>query len=497
MKTPNEQLKRLISIALLSSSLLLSACSISSVDAADSLQIQTQEPMNSSGAEFSDAQFEQMLAPIALYPDSLLTHILIAATYPLEVVMASQFHSTNKQFSDEQLMKKAETMDWDPSVAALLAFPTVLEKLSNDLSWTQDLGDAFLENEVGLLGSIQSLRAQAYSVNSLSKMKNMSVTHEHNQIIIEPIQREVVYVPYYDPRVVYGHWRWHNYPPVYWAPFYGYTVHPHSYFHWNRGVRIRSNFFFSAFHWSNHRVVVIDHHHSRRYRHRSDITNSHTSKSWHHKPHHRRGVAYSNSHLKKRYKSHRPIKKHRKEHEKDLRRSTQKVVKHTKAKTEKHYTDKSKRVQNTNKHVKQKREENFAKRLRNSHEPVRKHQTIGGQKRVTEDGQHRFGNLSKKNSLQRDPVKNSIDQTSHKRYQTKKSQKLAKGSDSFNDYNRSKRVYKAPPNHLNNNKEHGKQGRNSEVIVKKTKVQALRKDGKASRVSLPKNRSLKMRTERR
>ena len=172
-------------------------------------------------------------------------------------------------------------------------------------------------------------------------------------------------------------------------------------------------------------------------------------------------------------------------------------MKHTKAKTEKHYTDKSKRVQNTSKHVKQTREENFAKRLRNSHEPVRKHQPIGGQKRVTEDGQRRFDNLLKKDSLQRDPVKSSIDQTSYRRHQTKKSQKLAKGSDSFNDYNPSKSVYKAPPSHLNNNKEHGKQGRNSKVVVKKAKVQALRKDGKASRVSLSKNRSLKMRAKRR
>ena len=497
MKTPNSQLKRLISISLLSSSLLVGACSISSVDAADSLQIQTQEPMNLSDAEFSDAQLEQMLAPIALYPDSLLTHILIAATYPLEVVMASQFHSNNKQLSDEQLMKKAETMDWDPSVVALLAFPTVLEKLSNDLIWTQDLGDAFLENEVGLLGSIQSLRAQAYSANSLSKMKNMSVTHEDNQIVIEPIQREIVYVPYYDPRVVYGRWRWHNYPPVYWAPFYGYTVHPHAYFHWNRGVHIRSNFFFSAFHWSNHRVVVIDHHHSRRYRHRSHITNSHTSKSWHHKPHHRRGVAYSNSYVKKRYNSQRLIKKHRKEHKKDLRRSTQKVVEHTKAKAEKHYTDKSKRVKNTNKHAKQKREENFAKRLRNRHEPIRKHQPIGGQKRKTEIGQRRVDNWLKKDSLQRDPVKNRIEPTSHRRLQTKKSQKLDKGSDSFNDYNRSKRAYKAPPGYVNSTKEHGKQGETSKIVIKKTKDQTLRKGGKASRISLSRDRSPRRREERR
>ncbi len=239
--------------------------------------------------QFSEAELEQMLAPIALYPDSLLTHILIAATYPLELVQANRLVNKNKLLPTAQLMEKAQKKDWDPSVTALLAFPNVLEKLSSDLSWTQDLGDAFLQDETQMLASIQSLRAQADEANSLADMENMSVTRVNKQIVIEPVQKEFVYVPYYDPRTVYGHWRWYNYPPVYWAPYPYYVGRPHGHFYWNSGVHISFNFFFSAFHWSNHRVVVIDHRHSHHYRHRGRIVTSHGSQKWHHKPHHRRG----------------------------------------------------------------------------------------------------------------------------------------------------------------------------------------------------------------
>ena len=258
-----------------------------------------------SSASLSQAELEQMLAPIALYPDSLLSHILIASTYPLEVVQAQRWLEDHPKLSVDQVMSRTEDKDWDPSVKALMAFPNVLQKMSEDLDWTQRLGEAFLANEAQVMDSIQSLRQQADKANSLANMDNMAITRANNQIIIEPARREVVYVPYYDPRVVYGTWRWGvAYPPVYWE-FGGYVGYPyrpsHSYFYWSPGIHISFNYFFSSFHWHSHRVVVVDHRHSHHYRPRERYSVSYGAQPWKHKPEHRRGVVYHNPVVKERY----------------------------------------------------------------------------------------------------------------------------------------------------------------------------------------------------
>ncbi|PIW63033.1 DUF3300 domain-containing protein [Shewanella sp. CG12_big_fil_rev_8_21_14_0_65_47_15] len=260
-----------------------------------------------SSASLGQAELEQMLAPIALYPDSLLSHILIASTYPLEVVQAQRWLEDHPKLSVDQVMSRTEDKDWDPSVKALMAFPNVLQKMSEDLDWTQRLGEAFLADEAQVMDGIQSLRQQADKANNLANMDNMAITRANNLIIIEPARREVVYVPYYDPRVVYGTWRWGvAYPPVYWE-FGGYVGYPYrpsnSYFYWSPGIHISFNYFFSSFHWHNHRVVVIDHHHSHHYRPRERYSVSYGAQPWKHKPEHRRGVVYHNPVVKQRYYS--------------------------------------------------------------------------------------------------------------------------------------------------------------------------------------------------
>ncbi|MDX2368802.1 MAG: DUF3300 domain-containing protein, partial [Colwellia sp.] len=135
---------------------------------------------------FSDAELAQMLAPIALYPDSLLTHILIASTYPIEIVEAHRWAKKNDNVNTEQKKQLLDAFDWDASVKALIPFERVLSRLSEDLSWTQELGDAFLQNESRLLLSIQALRKQAKLAGSLNKMDNMDVRYEDNNIIIAP-----------------------------------------------------------------------------------------------------------------------------------------------------------------------------------------------------------------------------------------------------------------------------------------------------------------------
>ncbi len=252
----------------------------------------------------SEAELAQTLAPIALYPDTLLTHILIASTYPIEVIEAERWLNKNSKLTAAQIEKKAEKKEWDASIKALLAFPRVITKLSEDLTWMQELGNAFLQDEARVLASIQSLRQQADQAGNLANMDNVTVIKEQRVIIIEPAQPEVIYVPYYDTRVVYGRWHWTHYPPIYWRNPNYYAAH-YGHFYWGHGVHISSHFYFSAFHWNN-RHVVVKHYNRPGYHSRKKIVSSHSAKRWNHQPKHRRGVAYSNGRLKHKYYGSRP-----------------------------------------------------------------------------------------------------------------------------------------------------------------------------------------------
>ncbi|MCE9678128.1 DUF3300 domain-containing protein [Shewanella sp. AS1] len=260
--------------------------------------------------QLSQAELAQLLAPIALYPDSLLSHILIASTYPLEVVQADRWRKQHASLSAAQAVNLAADQDWDPSVIALVGFETVLAKLSEDLTWTQKLGDAFLQDEASVLASIQTLRAEADAADSLSKMDNMRVSRVNNSIIIEPIQQQIVYVPVYDSRLVYGSWRWHQYPPVYWTYPVGMSVSYYGpgarLFFWHAGIHIGFNYYFSAFRWHERHIIVTHHRHTSHYRPYRKIVASHGAKRWAHKPQHRHGVAYSTHKVKQRYNSYRP-----------------------------------------------------------------------------------------------------------------------------------------------------------------------------------------------
>jgi len=270
--------------AFLVGTLLISAGYIANVSA------QEQTSYSAEQKEYTEAELAQLLAPIALYPDSLLTHILIASTYPLEVVDAERWRSGIGDLKPEEIESRSQDKNWDPSVKALLHFPTVLEKLSSELNWMQQLGDVFLEDEAAVLASIQSLRQKADDVGNLAQMDNVKIVREENVIIIEPARTEVVYVPYYDTRVVYGDWHWTHYPPVYWhfPRRYAYYNGP---YYWNSGVHISVGFYFSAFHWHK-RHIVINHHHNHWHHPRKKIVTSHHAKKWIHAPNHRRGVAY-------------------------------------------------------------------------------------------------------------------------------------------------------------------------------------------------------------
>ena len=268
-------------------------------------QSNSQEQTQPQEKSFSEAELAQMLAPIALYPDSLLTHVLIASTYPIEIVEAHRWLIKNDELNVEQATESVKNFAWDASVKALVPFKRILSRLSEDLTWTQQLGDAFLQDESRLLESIQVLRKQAEIAGNLEKMDNMDVSYEDSNIVIEPIEKEIVYVPYYDTRMVYGTWHSVSYPPVYWRPHHSVYVSRYNPFYFHSGVHISFNYFFSAFHWHNRHVVVVNSHHAKhRYyeqRPRRLIVNGGYAKRWAHKPEHRKGVAYRTKHTSSKY----------------------------------------------------------------------------------------------------------------------------------------------------------------------------------------------------
>lgn len=256
-------------------------------------------------SQISEAELAQMLAPIALYPDSLLTHILISSTYPIEVIKAQRWLENNPDLNAAQIAQAIESFDWDPSVKALVPFEQILNHLSEDLTWMQLLGDTFLEDETRVLESIQTLREKAKLAGNLSKMNNMEISYEDSNIIIEPIKKEVVYVPYYDTRMVYGTWHWSSYPPVYWRPSFHVSVNRHNPFYWHSGVHISFNYFFSTFQWNKRHVLVVNPYKSHHYRTRSAISSGGYAKRWVHQPIHRKGVAYRSKVAGQKYYSNR------------------------------------------------------------------------------------------------------------------------------------------------------------------------------------------------
>ena len=171
-------------------------------------------------------QLDQLLAPIALYPDNLLAQTLMASTYPLEVVEASRWADENKNLKGDQLKTAVDGQTWDESVKSLVATPSVLSMMSTKLSWTQKLGDAVLAQQPDVMDSVQRLRARAQASKKLetTKEQKVSVKTEQNKqvIVIEPAQPDTVYVPYYNPSVVYGAWPYAAYPPYYFPPAPGY-----------------------------------------------------------------------------------------------------------------------------------------------------------------------------------------------------------------------------------------------------------------------------------
>jgi hypothetical protein len=249
--------------------------------------------------KYNREELAQMLAPIALYPDALLSQVLMASTYPIEVIEADRWVKKNPEMQGDTLDDALLSLDWDPSVKALCHFPPVLALMSERIAETTNIGNAFLAQEDEVMEMIQELRAQAHAEGNLTTNSEQKVIVEKETIIIEPADPMVIYVPYYDPYYVYGTWWYPAYPPYYWRPSSviigsGISYWPGFYFGFTFGT-------WSYFDWNHHYIYIDLHKRPRFVRH--DRWRPKSGR-WTHASSHRRGVAYRDKSTARKFGQH-------------------------------------------------------------------------------------------------------------------------------------------------------------------------------------------------
>jgi hypothetical protein len=249
--------------------------------------------------KFSKEELAQMLAPIALYPDSLLSQILMASTYPLEVVEADRWVEQNPNLQGDKLDEALKEKDWDVSVKSLCHFPKILKAMSQKLAQTAKLGDAFLAQQEDVMDMIQELRQKAQEAGNLKTTEQQKVVDQDQYIEIEPANPQVVYVPVYNPLYVYGPWWYPAYPPYYW--YYPGPIIASGLIGFGLGIGLGFGFFsWCDFDWHHH-FIRVDIDRTRRF------FGGHIGEreigwhNWEHNPYHRRGVVYRNRSISQRF----------------------------------------------------------------------------------------------------------------------------------------------------------------------------------------------------
>ncbi|RKR45994.1 DUF3300 domain-containing protein [Paraburkholderia sp. BL17N1] len=208
-------------------------------------------------AKISNQQLDSLTAPIALYPDALLAQVLMASTFPQEVPSAAAWSKANPKLQGDDAVKAVASEPWDPSVQSLVAFPQVLATMASKPDWVTQLGNAFLAQPDDVMDSVQRLRKQAQKAGNLQTNPQQKVVVEQSTIQIVPVNPQVVYVPTYNPTVVYGAWPYPAYPPVYVPPPPGYAVASGlaAGLAFGVGVAITSSLW-SNVNWNNHSVNI-------------------------------------------------------------------------------------------------------------------------------------------------------------------------------------------------------------------------------------------------
>ena len=262
---------------------------------------------------FTPEELDQMLAPIALYPDALLSQVLMAATYPLEVVEAARWSKANPNLKGDAAVAAVKDKNWDVSVMSLAAFPQVLVQLSDHLDWTQKLGDAMIGQEQDVADSIQRLRAKAADAGNLKSGNEQTVTSQGSgddrTIVIDQANPNTVYVPAYNPNWAYGSWPYPAYPPVYYPPppGYGYGTALLTGFLFGAGI-LATGALFGGWNWGRrgNSYVNVNVNRAVNINNNFDRNRYSNNNRWQHDPDHRRGVAYRDPATREHFGQNRP-----------------------------------------------------------------------------------------------------------------------------------------------------------------------------------------------
>ncbi|HEY2380066.1 MAG TPA: DUF3300 domain-containing protein [Terriglobia bacterium] len=251
-------------------------------------------------------QMDGLVAPLALYPDPLISQILVASTYPLEVVEANQWLQQHPELSGQALTQAAASQNWDPSVQALVMFPDVLKRLNEDVSWTTALGNAFLNQQADVMGAIQRLRVSAEQSGKLASTPQQQVinTTDAGQPVVQivPANPDVIYVPSYDPAYVWGPPIYYPYPSWYYPPlsaglFFGAGIGIGGFFGVGWGG-------WGAWGWHpgwGSRTIFVNHGFTNRFNFNSRVAGFRGTSVWSHDVFHRQGVPYSNHAVAQRF----------------------------------------------------------------------------------------------------------------------------------------------------------------------------------------------------
>lgn len=259
---------------------------------------------------YNNQQLDQMLAPVALYPDALLSQVLMACTYPSNVADAAAWSAAHPKTQGDDAVKQVASQPWDPSVQSLVAFPQVLAQMKQQPEWVQNVGDAFLAQPDDVMASVQRLRAQAQKAGNLKSTEQQKVVVQQapasapttTVIQIEPTNPQVVYVPSYNPTVVYGTWAYPSYPPPYWPPppGYAYPVATGLAAGIAFGVGVAAvNSLWGGFDWGHNDVNI----NVNRYNN-INVNNrisGNGNVAWNHNPDNRRGTPYRDQGSRQRY----------------------------------------------------------------------------------------------------------------------------------------------------------------------------------------------------
>ena len=257
------------------------------------------------GANLTMPQLQALVAPIALYPDSLLSQVLMAATYPLEVAEAASWQKSNANLKGDALQDALKNESWDNSVKSLVSFPDALNALGSKLDWTQRLGDAYLAQPKDLFQAVQDLRAKAKQAGNLKSGSQITVTQAPQQeIVIAPTNPQVVYVPTSNPQFVYGAWPYPAYPP---APAYysGASMAAVGLLSFGAGMAVGAALW-STPHWGSGSITVNNANFNNFNRNFNSVNHMSPERlggesNWNYNAAHRDGVPYSNSALNNRY----------------------------------------------------------------------------------------------------------------------------------------------------------------------------------------------------